>query len=94
MTPLLLIALAAATPDAPEAPSPGALAAAIRAGRDASGPVSFRIDAIRSLHCRAFEEDPTEYLCRFRARAIDGRWRRHSAIVALDRQGWLLLSLD
>lgn len=94
MTPLLLMALAAAAPDAFDGPSAGELAAAIHAAPEVSGPVSFRIDTIQSLRCRAFEEEPTEYLCRFRARAIDGRWRRRSAIVAIDRQGWILLSLE
>ena len=94
MTPLLMIALAAAAPDAPDGPSAVELAAAIHAAPEVSGRMRFRIDTIQSLRCRAFEEEPTEYLCRFRAWAEDGRWRRRSAIVALDRRGWILLSLE
>ena len=92
---MLLIALALATNlDADRGPSPSELSVAIQSAPEVSGPVKFRTDTIRSVRCRAFEEEPTEYRCRFQAWAIEGRWKRRSAVVALDGQGWVLLSLD
>ena len=92
---LVTMALAATTPAALSGPSAADIATAIHAADpQVSGPVAFRTDTIRSLHCRAFEEEPTEYLCRFQAWATEGRWKRRSAIMALDRDGWVLLSLD
>jgi hypothetical protein len=90
----LAVVLAATTPGAPNAPSAGQLAAAIGAAPEVAGPVRFRTDTIRSIRCRAFEEEPTEFRCRFKAWANEGRWERRSVIVAIDKQGWLLLSLD
>lgn len=91
---LLTFALAATNPDARGGPSPSELAVAIQGAPDVSGPVNFRTDTIRSLQCRAFEEERTEYRCRFRAWTIEARWKWRSAIVALDSQGWILVSLD
>lgn len=91
---LLNIALAATAPDALGGPSGAELTAALHAAPQVAGPVSFRADTIRSVRCRAFEEEPTEYRCRFKARDADGHWKRRSAIVALDKGGWVLLSLE
>jgi len=70
------------------------LAAALHAAPQVAGSVSFRTDTIRSVRCRAFDEEPTEYRCRFKAWDAQGRWKRRSAIIALDKEGWVLLSLD
>ena len=91
---LLTLVLAAIAPDAHVEPSAAELVATIDSSQDVSGPVSFRLDTIRSLRCRAFDEEPTERRCRFRAWAAEGRWIWYSAIVARDRKGWVLLSLD
>lgn len=91
---LVTIALAAAAAAGLDAPSATDLAAAIHAAPRVSGRATFRIDTIRLLRCKAFEEESTEYLCRFRARTIEGRWNRRSAILARDGPGWILLSLD
>ena len=94
MTLLLTIALAVTAPDAPPGPSGVELAAALHAAPQVAGSVSFRTDTIRSVRCRAFDEEPTEYRCRFKAWDAQGRWKRRSAIIALDKEGWVLLSLD
>lgn len=91
---LLTIALAATAPDALSGPSGVELAAALHTAPQVAGPVSFRTDTIRSVRCRAFDEEPTEYRCRFKAWDVAGRWKRRSAVVALDKKGWVLLSLD
>ena len=91
---LLTIALAATAPDALSGPSGAELTAALHAAPQVAGPVGFRTDTIRAVRCRAFDEEPTEYRCRFKAWFAEGRWKRGSAIVALDRGGWVLLSLD
>lgn len=90
---LLTIALATTAP-ALNGPYARELTAAIYAAPEVAGPGSVRMETIQSVRCRAFDEDPTEFHCRFRARAKEGRWKRRSAIVALDGHGWVLLSLD
>jgi hypothetical protein len=47
-----------------------------------------------ALGCRAFDEDPSEFLCHFQAQEPTGVWRKRFAIVAVERDGWVLLSLD
>ncbi|GAA4752551.1 hypothetical protein GCM10023264_19360 [Sphingomonas daechungensis] len=91
---LLTIAVGVTAPSAASGPSGAELAAALQAAPQVAGPVSFRTDTIRSLRCRAFEEEPTEYRCRFKAWDAQGRWKRHLVIVALDKDKWVLLSLD
>jgi hypothetical protein len=91
---LLTIAVAATAPDSASGPSGVELAAALQAAPQVAGHVTFRTDTIRCVRCRAFEEEPTEYRCRFKAWDAQGSWKRHSIIVALDKEGWVLLSLD
>lgn len=86
--------LLAMAPVAAGGPSPGELATTIRSAPEVSGPVGFRAETIRSLRCTAFVEEPTEYRCRFQARAARDRWQRYSAIVARDGEAWILLSLE
>ena len=50
--------------------------------------------AMSALGCRAFDEDPSEFLCHFQAQEPTGVWRKRFAIVAVERDGWVLLSLD
>ena len=90
---LLTFALAATPPEARSGPSKAELAAAFDAAPEVMAPASMRADTIHSVRCRAFEEEPTEYRCRFKASDADGRLRRRSAIVALGKDGWVLLSL-
>lgn len=94
MTLLLTIALAVTAPGTPSGPSGVELAAALQAAPEVAGSVSFRTDTIRSVRCRAFDEEPTEYRCRFKVWEAEGRWKRRSAIVALNKNGWVLLLLD
>ena len=94
MTLLHAIALAVTASGAPNGPSDVELVAALGAAPRTSGPVSFRMDTIRSVRCRAFDEEPTEYRCRFKAWDAEGRWKLRSAIVAQDKEGWVLLSLN
>ena len=91
---LSIMALAVTAPDAPNGPSNVDLAAVLHAAPEVAGPVSFRTDTIRSVRCRAFNEEPTEYRCRFKAWDAQKRWKQHSAIVALGKEEWVLLSLD
>ena len=94
MTPLFLIVMVTTAPNVPTGPSAMELGIAIHAAPQVNGLEKLKIDTIRSLQCRVFEEEPTEYLCRFQARPVKGPWRRHSAVVAIDQGGWVLLSLD
>ena len=93
MTLLLTIALTVITPDT-NGPTGLQLAAALHAAPQVAGPLSFRTDTIRSVRCRAFNEEPTEYRCRFKAWDARKRWKQHSAVVALGKEEWVLLSLD
>lgn len=91
---LSIMALAVTAPEAPNGPSNMDLAAVLHGAPEVTGPVSFRRDTIRLVRCRAFNEEPTEYHCRFKAWDAQGRWERRSAIVARHKGGWVLLSLD
>ena len=71
---------------------PNQLAAAILNAPEVAG--RFSRSELRSLGCRRFEEEPTEFLCRFQAREATGAWRKRTAIVAADADRWVLLSLD
>ena len=93
MTLLLTIALTVITPDT-NGPTGLQLAAALHAAPQVAGTLSFRTDTIRSVRCRALDEDPTEYRCRFKAWDPQRRWKKHSVIVALGKEEWVLLSLD
>ncbi len=50
-------------------PNPHELVAAIRSAPAVAGPALSSTREVRSLSCRAFDEEPTEFLCRFQARA-------------------------
>lgn len=75
-------------PDADE------LAAAIRNSPEVAGPIGVSSGDIRSLRCRSFEEESTEFRCRFRRTEESGAWGKRSAVVAADADAWVLLSLE
>lgn len=75
-------------------PDPNELAAAILDAPEVAGPIDVSTSDVRSLQCRSFEEEPTEFRCHFQAREESGAWRRRSAVVAADADSWILLSLD
>lgn len=93
---MMLLSIMALAVIAPEAPGPSNmdLAAVLHAAPEVSGHVNFRTDTIRSVRCRTFDEEPTEYRCRFKAWDAEVGWKRRSVIVARDKEGWVLLSLD
>ena len=45
----------------------------------------------RNVHCRAIEEEPTEFACRYELPEIGGGWKQHEAIVAIDGDHWIWL---
>lgn len=92
--PVLLLLSACQHSDAGAGPNRDALGTAIVSNPAVTGPVRFSTSDLRSLVCRAFDEEPTEFLCHFQAREPTGVWRKRSAIMAMQRGGWVLLSLD
>jgi len=92
--PVLLFLSACQHGGAGVGPDQNELSAAIVSSPDVAGAVRISTSNIRTLSCRAFDEEPTEFLCRFQAREPNGTWRKRSAILAMDRDGWVLLSLD
>lgn len=73
-------------------PTAEELASAI-SGSPLSGPAGFDTARLRDVGCRPFDEEPTEFRCRFRARGPNGRWSPRTAIVTFNRN-WVLLSLE
>jgi len=45
----------------------------------------------RNVRCTAFEEEPTEYQCRYELPEFGGGWRKYTAIVARDGDNWVWL---
>jgi hypothetical protein len=45
----------------------------------------------RNAHCKAIEEEPTEFKCRYELPETDGSWKSYEAIVALDGANWVWL---
>jgi hypothetical protein len=75
-------------------PSKDEFAAAVLASPVVAGAAQFSTGDVRALGCRAFDEDPSEFLCHFQAQEPTGVRRKRFAIVAVERDGWVLLSLD
>lgn len=94
MLPVLLMLGACQHTAAGVGPNRDELAVAILSAPEVAGPLRFSTSELRSLACRAFGEEPTEFLCHFQSREPTGDWRKRSAIVAIQRDGWVLLSLD
>lgn len=93
---VLVIALALTacqTVDSALGPTSAELLTAIRSSHDVAGKSS-QLRAIRDVRCAAFEEEPTEFSCRAMTQDQDGGWTRKTAVLATERDGWLLLSLD
>jgi len=44
---------------------------------------------IRTVQCQGYEEEPTEFTCRFEQRGADGRWTRSSLTMAIDGDHWI-----
>ena len=47
---------------------------------------------IRKLACEGYEEEPTEFTCRYQAKTSGGAWTDHADTVAIDGAAWILLS--
>jgi len=94
MLPVLLLLGACQHISAGVGPSSDELAAAIFNAPVVAGPIRFSTSDLRYLGCRNFKEEPTEFLCRFKAREAPGPWQNRSAIVARDADGWVLLGLE
>jgi hypothetical protein len=94
MLPVLLLLGACQGSVVGAGPHPGELVAAIRSAPAVAGPAGSYTSEVRSLGCRAFDEEPTEFLCRFQSKDSTGAWRARSAIVAADGDGWVLLSFE
>lgn len=45
---------------------------------------------VRRVSCSAFEEEPTEQICKWQQRT-GKRWRRYSTYLAIDGRGWHLI---
>ena len=75
-------------------PNTDEIVAAILNSPEVAGPTRLSTNELRSLKCHRFDEEPTEFLCRFQSRNGTGTWRNRSAIVAMDAEQWVLLSLN
>jgi hypothetical protein len=77
----------------------GVVAALMCVSAGAAGPdrhalaqaLGARPQAIRLLGCISFEEEPTEFRCRYRLRLMSGRWAARCAYIAIDGSSWVLL---
>ncbi|QDH35117.1 hypothetical protein E2E27_12770 [Porphyrobacter sp. YT40] len=94
MLPALLLLGACQHMSAGVGPNPDEFVAAILNAPEVAGPTRLSTSELRSLGCRRFDEEPTEFLCRFESRDATGAWRKRSAIVATDADRWVLLSLN
>ena len=94
MLPALLLQGACQHTSADVGPNPDEFVAAILNAPEVAGPTRLSTSELRSLGCRRFDEEPTEFLCRFQSRDATGAWRNRSAIVATDAEQWVLLSLN
>ena len=46
---------------------------------------------VREVKCEGFDEEPTEYTCKFQMRSLRGQWQSWSTYVAVDAQGYHLI---
>ena len=81
LAPLVLAACATVGPTASE------LGQAIAESR----PSGHATPQIRRLQCETFEEEPTEFLCRWRQADASGAWRNWTAYLAVDSTGYHLI---
>lgn len=47
--------------------------------------------AVRQVRCQAFDEEPSEFLCRWLQRGESGEWRAWSTYLAVDGSGFRLI---
>ena len=43
----------------------------------------------KNVRCKGFEEEPTEFACRYDLPEANGSWKRHDAVVAIDGANWI-----
>ena len=83
---LLGVAMAAACASrAPAGPDAATLTGLIAGARPGAAP------QIRAVNCDFIEEEGSEWACRYRERAADGRWVALETWVAMDGAGWTLI---
>jgi len=56
-----------------------------------SKPSADAASPVRRLRCETFEEEPTEFLCRWRQRDASGAWRTWTTYLAVDPKGYHLI---
>ena len=89
---ILALALSAALDPSPRAgPDAWEVIAAIRRGGVLSHPLAIQPEKLRRLRCKAPEEEPAEYVCRFRAPDRNGRWRKVATVLTLVEGEWSLI---
>ena len=81
---LLLLPLAAAC--ATVGPTARELEQALAEARPAAPPAK-----VARVRCVTFDEEPTEFLCRWRQRDASGAWRRWTTYLAVDSHGYQLI---
>jgi hypothetical protein len=47
--------------------------------------------SVRRVRCQSFEEEPTEFVCRWLQRNWTGRWEEWSTYLAVDAKGYHLI---
>jgi len=43
------------------------------------------------VKCKAIEEEPTEFMCRYKLPEVGGGWKKYVAHVAIDGAKWVWL---
>jgi hypothetical protein len=49
------------------------------------------VAGVRNLSCQGFDEEPTEFRCRYDLPEFGGGWKKHEAIVGIDGSNWVWL---
>ena len=86
--PVAAYALIFATAAVAKAPVPTALELSAALTRQTKKPVS--PSDVRPLKCEGFDEEPTEFDCRW-AQKVSGKWQRYSTYFAVEREGWKII---
>lgn len=80
-----LVLLTACAPTQPAGPGTADLQRLIAGARPGSAP------RVRDVRCDFIVEEGSEWRCRYRERASDGRWIPLETMVAADGNGWMLI---
>lgn len=80
-----LVLLTACAPTQPSGPGTMDLQRLIAGARPGSAP------QVRDVRCGFIAEEGSEWRCRYRERASDGRWIPLETFVAADGNGWTLI---